>query len=375
MLQEFLVKLEQLVNIDSWSHDPVGVSAVADVIEGWYRDLGWRVQRHDVGAGAGPVLEISNRGNERFDAVFLGHMDTVFRPGTVAQRPFRVEGDRAYGPGVSDMKAGLVAMYFIAKALSADPENAPAVCMLCNPDEEIGSRSSMEKMCEITARSSRLYVLESPGDQADLHCYARRGIRPVEVVFRGQSAHAGNILETPGASAILEAARWTEFFCGLVDREKGITANVGVIEGGLATNVVPDYAKIRAEVRTDTPEDMNVVMEKIRQRAANPVTLGVTVEVTVGAGRPPLVPSAGTMAEIRRAESVAASLGQSFRVEKCGGVTDANNLCAALPELICLDDMGPAGGGFHAPQEYLELASVEPCVALLTALVKELKSS
>ena len=370
MLREFLEKLEQLVNVDSWSHDPAGISAVADVITAWFEELGWQVLRHDVGAETGPLLEITNRGSVRFDAVLLGHMDTVFPTGTAAERPFRADGSRAYGPGVSDMKAGLVTMYFVAKALSADPENAPAVCMLCNPDEEIGSRRSMEKMCEITARSPRLYVLESP--EGGIHCHARKGIRSVEAVFRGQAAHAGNLLETPGASAILEAARWTEFFCGLVDREKEITANVGVIEGGLASNVVPDYARVRGEVRTNTPEDMETTVEKIRQRAANPATPGVTVEVRIGAGRPPLVPSAGTLAEIPRAEAIAASLGQSFRVEKCGGVTDANNLCAVLPELICLDDMGPAGGGFHAPEEYLDIASVEPCVAFLTALVKDL---
>lgn len=372
MLREFLERLEQLVNIDSWSHDPAGVAVVADVITAWFEELGWQVLRHDVGAETGPLLEITNRGSVRFDAVFLGHMDTVFPTGTAAERPFRVEGGRAYGPGVSDMKAGLVTMYFIARALSADPENAPAVCMLCNPDEEIGSRRSMEKMCEITARSPRLYVLESP--EGGIHCHARKGNRTFEVVFRGQSAHAGDILECPSASAILEAARWTEFFCGLVDREKEITANVGVIEGGIAANVVPDYAKVRAEIRTVTTEDMDAVAAKIMDRAAHPVTPGVTVEVTAVGGRPPLDPGSGTMAEIRRAETVAAALGQTFSVRRCGGVGDANNLSAAIPGLICLDDMGPAGGGFHSPREYLELDSVEPCVAFLTAFLKELKN-
>ncbi len=372
-LQEFLDKLAEIVNIDSGSRDPAGITAVADVITGWFTDLGWQVKRYDLGDETGPLLQITNKGTDKYDAVLLGHMDTVFPAGTVAERPFRVEGGRAYGPGVVDMKNGLVAMYFIAKALSAEPEKSPAVCMLFNPDEEIGSVYSKDRMIEIVANSPRLYVMEGAEGEIGLHCHASKGITSFTAVFHGQSAHAGNMLERSGASAILEAARWTETICGWVDREKQITANVGIIEGGLAANVVPDYARIRAEFRTVAMEDQQHLMEKVEYMAAHPMTPGVTVELQNFGGRPPLVASEGTMAEIERIRKLAAPLGQEFRVHSRGGVSDANTICGALPQLICLDDMGPAGDNAHSPEEYLDIHSCLPNVELFTALLLDLK--
>ena len=371
--REYLSKLAEIVNIDSNSRDPAGITAVADVISGWFTDLGWQVIRHDLGPETGPLLQITNKGTERYDAVLLGHMDTVFPKGTAAERPFRVEGGRAYGPGVVDMKNGLVSMYFVAKALSEEPERSPAVCMLFNPDEEIGARYSKDQMIAIAAKSLRLYVLEGAEGDPDLHCHASKGITSFTAVFHGQSAHAGNILDRPGASAILEAARWTEVICGWVDREKQITANVGVIEGGHARNVVPDYASLRGEFRTVTVEDRRRLLEQLEHMAAHPMTPGVTVELRDVGGRPPLVPNEGTMAEIERAQKIAASLGQTFRVHARGGVSDANTICGALPHLICLDDMGPGGDNAHSPNEYLLVDSCLPNVELLTALLLDLK--
>ena len=371
--EAFLCRLAEIVNIDSCSHDPAGITAVADVIAGWFTDLGWQVQRHDLGPETGPLLQITNKGTERYNAVLLGHMDTVFPGGTVAERPFRVEGNVAYGPGVMDMKGGLVAMYFIARALSKDPEHSPAVCMLFNPDEEIGSPYSQKKMIGIVERSPRLYVMEG-GEGADaLHCYASNGVTAFTAVFRGQSAHAGNILERPGASAILEAARWTETIHSWVDRERKVTANVGVIRGGVAANVVPDYARLRGEFRMAAAEDHRRMLEQLREMAAHPMTPGVTVELERIGGRPPLVASEGTMAEIERIRGIAAGLGQEFNVHTTCGVSDANTICAALPHLICLDDIGPAGDCAHSPQEYLLLDTCLPNVELFTRLLLDLK--
>ena len=110
--------------------EPAGVTRVADVIEGWFTDLGWQVQRHNVGPEAGPLLQVTNKGTEKYDVVLLGHMDTVYPAESNPGWCFRTEGNIAYGPGVADMKNGLVSMYMAAKALNEDPEHAPAVCML-----------------------------------------------------------------------------------------------------------------------------------------------------------------------------------------------------------------------------------------------------
>ena len=372
-LKEFLDKLEEIVNISSWSYDPAGITAVADVIAGWFTGLGWQVTRHDLGEETGPLLQITNQGTDKYDAALLGHMDTVYPSESTAGWPFRVEGETAFGPGVVDMKNGLVSMYFVAKALTELGDKAPSVCMLFNPDEEIGARYSKKKMIEIAANSPRLYVLEGASKDGTIHCHARKSITGFTAIFHGQSAHAGNILDRAGASAILEAARWTETICGWVDREKEITANVGVIEGGLAPNVVPDHARLRGEFRTVTMEDQKRILAQLEHMAANPMTPGVTVELENVGGRPPLVPSEGTMAEIERAKRIAASIGQAFTVKARGGVSDANTICGALPHLICLDGMGPAGSNAHSPQEFLLTNTCLPNVELLTALLLDLK--
>ena len=119
-LNLYLKQLEMLVNIDSGSHNAAGVNKVADVIEGWYRDLGWHVINHDVGPEAGRLMEISNRPADHYDVMFVGHMDTVFPDGTAEKRPFSMDEENVYGPGVGDMKNGDTAMYHVA--LNADPK-------------------------------------------------------------------------------------------------------------------------------------------------------------------------------------------------------------------------------------------------------------
>ena len=203
-LNLYLKQLETLVNIDSGSHNAAGVNKVADVIEGWYRDLGWHVVNHDVGPEAGRLMEISNRPADHYDVMFVGHMDTVFPDGTAEKRPFSMDEENVYGPGVGDMKNGDTAMYHVA--LNADPkvlENLN-ICMLYNPDEEIGSRYSREKMDEIGRKADIIVVMESAGNKGTRHCFARKGSMGYELEFHGQAAHAGFMFSVENASAILE---------------------------------------------------------------------------------------------------------------------------------------------------------------------------
>ena len=138
-VEEYIERLNTLVNIDSWSHDPAGLNRMADELEAWYRELGWHIDRRHLDDKTGDLLICSNRPAEHYDVMFIGHTDTVFPTGTVEKRPFRAEGDMCYGPGVADMKNGDVAMYLIAKHLDPRALEKLNICMIYNPDEEIGS--------------------------------------------------------------------------------------------------------------------------------------------------------------------------------------------------------------------------------------------
>ena len=369
-----------MVNMDTPSQCPQALHACAQVLKSWYEEIGWQVELHDLGPETGPLLEVRNCAHRDYDAVLVGHYDTVFPLGTAKERPFRAERGIAYGPGVADMKNGVAVMYFVAKNLCELDENAPAVCMLMNPDEEIGSIYSTDKMRQITQRAKSILVMEAgkiePGEVEEhrtkkRHCRARRGRFAFTAVFTGQSAHAGNILERPGASAVLEAANWTKTLCAMTDAQAGITANVGVLRGGQADNIVPDHAYLCAEVRADRIADLERLKQRIEHMADHPEVDGVTVELKDILFRPCFETNEKTRVFMEQAQEIAAGLGQTFITEHRGGVSDANTLCEGR-DIICLDGMGPCGGFAHSPEEFLVLDSVQPCIELITQLLSAL---
>lgn len=167
-LDLYLKQLEELVNIDSGSRNAAGITKVAQKLSGWYRDLGWNVETIPLGEETGPVLLITNRPSDHYDAMFIGHMDTVFPDGTAAKRPFRIEGENYYGPGVGDMKNGDTAMYHIAANLPREVLDKLSIAMVYNPDEEIGSVYSRETTDAIGRKADHIFVMESAGQKGTL---------------------------------------------------------------------------------------------------------------------------------------------------------------------------------------------------------------
>lgn len=371
--EEYIQQLKTLVNIDSGSYDPEGINQVADVIEGWYRDLGWHIQRHDLGPETGNLLEISNRPAEHYDVMFIGHMDTVFPKGTVAQRPFTTDGVKAYGPGTSDMKNGDVAMYQVAKHLSPEALEKLNICMVHNPDEEIGSVYSKEKVDEIGRRCDYVYVMESAGTQGQ-HCFARKGSMRYVLQFHGQAAHAGFMFEREHASAILEMGHYIVKLMGLASREEDTTVNVGVAKGGTATNVVADFAEIWVEMRFKKESERERLLKEMDALInGEPFVKGVRVEVVRHEYSPAWTKTPEALAHIAHMEEIAKKIGVPFSHKDRGGLSDANHLAACGP--ICSDGMGPAGGLDHSEKENSIIDSVEPCVQLLCALLEDLSQS
>jgi glutamate carboxypeptidase len=232
-LPAYLADLERLVGIDCGSYTPSGVNDVADVISTRLEALGATVERQGGGAAADgrPLgdLVVARLEGTGPRLLLIGHMDTVFEPGTAAARPYRVDGGRALGPGVSDMKGGLLAGLSALAALERAGLR-PAVTFVANPDEEIGSPFSGPVIRELAGDHDAALVLECARANGDI-VSARKGIAELTLTVHGRAAHAG-VEPEKGRSAILAAARLTEALHELNGRWPTVTCNVGAIAGG-----------------------------------------------------------------------------------------------------------------------------------------------
>lgn len=371
-LKLYLNQLEELVNIDSGSYDIDGINEIARLLASWYKDLGWHIKEHCLLEGR-KLLEISNKENcEYYDVMFVGHMDTVFPKGTVEKRPFRIQEDMCYGPGVGDMKNGDVAMYHVASNLNKNTFNKLNICMLYNPDEEIGSIYSKEKMDEIAAKAEVIVVMESAGNMGVRHCFQRKGSMGYEISFHGQASHAGFMFEKENASAILEMGNYIVNIMALASKQYDTTVNVGTATGGTAGNVVADFAKISVDVRFRYNEEGIRVKEAIdKMIKGEPFVKGVKVNIDSFRETKPLIQSEATKDFVKKLKNISEYLKIDFQEKDRGGISDANHL-AENKNAIILDGMGPHGANDHSEKEYGYIPSVEPCVKLLCTMLDEI---
>ncbi len=361
----FLAELEALVNIDCGSYTPAGVNRVADAVAASLAELGAEVERHspadDPRLGD---LVIGRLHGEGPRVLLIGHMDTVFGEGTTAARPFRVEGDRAMGPGASDMKGGLLAGLHALAALHG-LGTRPDVTFVANPDEEIGSPFSTPHIRRLAGEHDVALVLECARANGDI-VSARKGIADLHVTFTGRAAHAG-VEPEKGRSAILAAARWVVSLQALNGRWPSVTANTGVIRGGTRPNVVAATCEVQLDLRAATSSEFEAASAEVERLLHRYAGGGIGVEVRRMAGHPPMEKSPATARLAGLATEIAGELGFALRDAATGGASDANTTAAAgLPSL---DGLGPIGGDDHSADEWLDLASVVPRTALLAALI------
>ena len=371
-LNLYLKQLEELVNIDSGSYNAVGINRVADRLEEWYKELGWNVESVCVGEETGRVLVVTNHPADHYDVMYVGHMDTVFPDGTAAERPFRMDEENFYGPGVGDMKNGDVAMVHIAANLPKEVSDRLNIVMVHNPDEEIGSVYSRGVLDAIAARSDHIFVMESAGHDGVRHCFARKGSLCYDLEFFGKAAHAGFMFEREHASAVLEMGHYIIKLMNMASREEDTTVNVGVASGGTARNIVADYAKLSVEMRFKKRSEYERLKQAVREMVeGEPFVAGVKTVIAKEREMAPLVKTEKTLAYMERMKAVAESLGIPFEEKDRGGLSDANHLAMASDAVI-VDGMGPHGAMDHSDKEYGRIGSVEPCVCLHVGLLEEL---
>jgi glutamate carboxypeptidase len=371
---DFVAELEAMVNVDCGSYTPDGVNEIADRCVARFEAGGWEVERRSHAPADGEprlgdlvIGRLVGSGGPR--VLMIGHTDTVFDPGTVAERPFAIDGDRARGPGVSDMKGGLLTGFFAIEVLqSAGFDGFGSVTYICNPDEEIGSIWSHETIRAAAADADVALVLEGARENGDV-VSARKGVSDYRIEIVGRAAHAG-VEPERGRSAILEAAHKTVALQALNGRWPGVTVNVGVVQGGTRTNVVAERCTIEVDVRSPAEGSLTAVEAAIDEIANEHTVPDVSVNVTGGSWHRPMEKKQGGARLAALAIDVARELGFDLRDAATGGASDANTTSAA--GVPTLDGLGPIGGDDHGPNEWLDLTSVVPRVSLLAGMISRL---
>ncbi len=370
----FVAALERMVNVDCGSYSPAGVNVIADLCEARFREGGWSVERtphvpvpNEPQLGDLVVGTLDGGGGPSI--LLVGHMDTVFDDGTVAERPFSIDGHIARGPGVSDMKAGLLTGIVAVEVLQeAGFDGFGRITYVCNPDEEIGSPFSGPTIRQLAPLHDVAFVLEGARANGDI-VSARKGITDYTMTIHGRAAHAG-VEPEKGRNALLEAAHKIIELQALNGRWPGVTVNVGVTRGGTRTNVVPDRCELQVDLRSPALESLQAAEAEIERIMADHVVPDVVTDVQGNGWHRPMEKKEGGARLAAIAIDVAAELGFELRDAATGGASDANTTSAAGTPT--LDGLGPIGGDDHAPAEWVDLRSVAPRVALLAGLVTRL---
>jgi glutamate carboxypeptidase len=369
--ERFVAALEAMVNIDCGSYTRAGVNQIADLCEARFLAGGWEVERTshvpiDEEPSLGDLVIGRLRGTGNSNILLIGHMDTVFDEGTVAQRPFRIKGDTARGPGVSDMKGGLLTGFFAVEVLQqAGFDGFGRITYVCNPDEEIGSPFSGPVIRELAPKHDSALVLEGARANGDI-VSARKGITDYRIAVTGRAAHAG-VEPEKGRNAVLQAANVIVALQGLNGRWPGVTVNVGIVHGGTRTNVVPEHCELQVDLRSPELETLRAAESEIERICAQQVVDDITIEVVSEGWHRPMEKKAGAARLVEIAVAVAGELGFALRDAATGGASDANTTSAAGTPTI--DGLGPIGGDDHAPAEWLDLTSVVPRIALLAGII------
>ncbi|WP_164821703.1 M20 family metallopeptidase [Paenibacillus koleovorans] len=300
--------------------------------------------------------------------LLLGHFDTVWPQGQLQVMPFRIENDKAFGPGTVDMKAGLVqALYAVHALRQLEVHPHARIVLLCTSDEEAGSPSSRDLILEEAGKSKCVLVLESTTYPVKKMITARRGIGIYRLKIKGISAHAGS-LQQQGVSSIEELARQIQHIHGLADRSVGISLNVGKVSGGTAFNVVADYAEAEIDLRFLEKEDGNRMNERIMNLL--PILPGIQLEVSGGINRYPMYRDDRGADLFRRLQSTAREhFGMELEETLSGGFGDANLTAGLAPTL---DGLGCVGSGHHALSEHVLWAEMPLHSALLAQFLCDL---
>jgi len=361
-MPETISLLEAVVNMDSPTVDKPLVDRLVRYLGTRFQTLGGSVE-YIPAERFGDHLVARFDGASKSRLLILGHTDTVFPAGEVGRRPFRIENDRATGPGVFDMKAGITLIWAALRASGPLPR---PVTVLLTSDEEMGSPSSRELIEREAGAADAVLVLEPslPGGGIKT---SRKGVGRFTLMATGRAAHAG-IDPSRGINAIEEIAHQIVLLQGMSDGARGTTVTVGVVQGGTRVNVVPAEAAVEIDVRITSNEEAARITELIR--ALRPRLPGATLHIRGGINRPPMERTSDTGRLFEIARKIGEELGIRIEEGSTGGASDGN--FTAAMGIPTLDGLGPIGDGAHSLEEYVEIASLPERAALIAGLIRQI---
>ncbi|WP_313281250.1 M20/M25/M40 family metallo-hydrolase [Stutzerimonas balearica] len=369
----YLETVKQLVAVDTGTGQQAGLSTVSQMLVERLKALGAEVSSRPATPSAGDNIVGTLKGQGSKDFLLMVHYDTVFAEGTAAERPFRIDDSRAYGPGVADAKGG-VAMILHALELLRDQQfdDYGTITVLFNPDEEMGSKGSKSIIAELARQHDYVFSYEPP--DRDAVTTATNGINAVMLEVRGKSSHAGSAPED-GRNAVMELAHQLTQLRDLGDADKGTTVNWTLIDGGEKRNIIPDQATAEADMRYSDLSETERVLADGRRIIENRLIDDTRVELRIDKGRPPLADNPGSRRLAETAQRLYGEIDQDIEPIAMRFGTDAGY--AYVPDSgkpAVLETMGVVGAGLHSEDEYLELASIAPRLYLTTAMIRALST-
>lgn len=344
------------VELESPSHEAEDLRRMADLILSELADSSLRVEQVDLGPETGPLLHIHNRAanDARPGILVLGHYDTVHPRGTLEKNPCRQEGDKLYGPGIYDMKSGIVLALSALKELARPEATRLPIDMVLVPDEETGSHYSREQIERFAQKSVYTLVCEPARAEEGRCVTARKGTGNIVITAHGRPAHAG-VQHEKGRNAIEEIAHHVLALEKLTDYERGITVSVGTIKGGTTSNVVPAWCQIVADFRVPNAEMAKRLESQVQEiKAVHP---DITIDVAFTLNRPAMARTDATAALLERCQAFAQQAGFELKeAPMTGGASDAN-FTAALG-IPTLDGLGADGNSAHTLREHILVSTL-----------------
>lgn len=373
---EVVKTLERLVNIETGTGNAEGMAAMERLLEGELQALGATVTRHPAAAGVvgeNLVGRIAGRGGRKL--LLIGHMDTVYVKGTLAKAPFRVEGNRAYGPGIADDKGGVATILHTLKLLKArNWQDFGQVTVMFNTDEERGSFGSRELIQKLAAENDAVLSFEPTGAQAEDLTLGTSGIVYYKVAVKGLASHAGAAPEL-GVNALVEASDIVLRTMDLDDKSRDLRFNWTVGKSGQVPNIIPDEAQLEANIRYARREDLDALLKTLEERIQGRKKIAKSViTITPDFGRPAFTANAAGRAMVQRAQAIYREVGGNVKVvDRTGGGTDA--AYAALSGKPVIESLGLPGFGYHSNQaEYVMIDAIPRRLYLASRLLMELGS-
>ncbi|MGH8806543.1 MAG: M20/M25/M40 family metallo-hydrolase [Noviherbaspirillum sp.] len=366
-----IASLKDMVHIESPSADADGLAKMAGYTEQRLRALGAKVERRKGTQGPGEIVIGTFTGTGTKRLMLIGHMDTVYPVGTLQAQPYRVDGNRIYGPGIADDKGGIaVALHAVKLLQDAGWRDYAKLTVMFNADEEVGSVGSGELIATIAAEHDYVFSCEPTQAKPEALLLGASGTGTVVMQVRGRSAHAGVSPEL-GRNALVELSHQILQTEDIAKSIPGTQLNWTVAQAGMVRNQIPERAYVTGDMRLTVADGFERMEAALKERIKNKRVPDTETSVAIERGRPPFVATATARELARKAEGIYAEIDRKLAlIDHTGGATDAG-FAARSGKAVVLESFGLAGAGYHARDEYITVESIVPRLYLMTRMLKE----